>query len=147
MIKMEFSSLRRTQTHQYVIRFLFGGICTVVAGVIAKRYGPGIGGLFLAFPAIFPAGVSLIEDHEKRRKAAHGFNGTKRGRLAASIDALGAALGSVGLVAFALSLWIGLPRYNAYCSVVVATIVWFGLSFLLWKAHRHRVFHRKPFQI
>jgi hypothetical protein len=28
---------------------------TVVAGVIAARFGPIFGGLFLAFPAIFPA--------------------------------------------------------------------------------------------
>lgn len=142
MIKMEFSSLRQTQPHEYAIRFLFGGICTVLAGLIAKRYGPGIGGLFLAFPAIFPAGASLIEDHEKKRKAQHGFDGTKRGRLAASIDALGASLGSIGLAAFALTLWIVLPSHNAYGSVSFATFVWFGVSFLLWKAHRHRVFHR-----
>lgn len=142
MIKMEFSSLRQTQPHEYAIRFLFGGICTVLAGLIAKRYGPGIGGLFLAFPAIFPAGASLIEDHEKKRKAQHGFDGTKRGRLAASVDALGASLGSIGLAAFALTLWIVLPSHNAYGSVSFATFVWFGVSFLLWKAHRHRVFHR-----
>jgi Protein of unknown function (DUF3147) len=51
------------------VRFLFGGICTVGAGLIARRYGPGIGGLFLAFPAIFPASATLIQTHEKEKKA------------------------------------------------------------------------------
>jgi hypothetical protein len=76
---MDFSSLKETKPHEYALRFVFGGICTVLAGLIAKRYGPGLGGLFLAFPAIFPAGASLIESHEKRRKAEYGFDGTKRG--------------------------------------------------------------------
>ncbi len=52
----------------YAIRFLFGGLITVAAGIIAKRFGPGIGGLFLAFPAIFPASATLIEKHEKEKK-------------------------------------------------------------------------------
>src|ERR1700761_3386491 len=89
MIKVDLSSLRETKPHEYAMRFLFGGICTVLAGLVAKRFGPAVGGLFLAFPAIFPAGASLIEDHEKKRKAEYGLDGTVRGRLAASIDAAG----------------------------------------------------------
>src|SRR5271163_870272 len=105
MIRMDFSSLKETKSHEYAVRFLFGGICTVLAGVIAKRYGPGLGGLFLAFPAIFPAGVSLIESHEKENKQKVGANGETRGRLAASIDSTGAALGCIGLIAFAALSW------------------------------------------
>jgi hypothetical protein len=145
MLRMDFASLKETKPHEYGLRFVFGGICTVIAGLIAKRYGPGLGGLFLAFPAIFPASASLIEGHEKKRKADYGFDGTKRGRLAASIDALGAFLGSIGLMAFALTLWIGLPQYNALCILIVATVVWLGISTLLWAIHRNRLFHkRKP---
>jgi len=36
---------------------------TVIAGLIAFRFGPVVGGLFLAFPAIFPASATLIERH------------------------------------------------------------------------------------
>ena len=58
MIKMDFASLKETKPHEYALRFLFGGICTVLAVVIAKRYGPGFGGLFLAFlPSFQPAPV------------------------------------------------------------------------------------------
>ncbi len=40
---------------------------SVAAGLIANKWGPGVGGLFLAFPAIFPASVGLVEKHEKQK--------------------------------------------------------------------------------
>jgi hypothetical protein len=144
MLKVDLSSLRETKPHEYVIRFLFGGACTVLAGLIAKRFGPTIGGLFLAFPAIFPAGASLIENHEKKRKAEHGHDGTVRGRLAASVDAAGASLGCIGLMAFAIILSRGLPGHNAYWVISLATVVWMSLSTTLWALRRKRFFHRRP---
>jgi Protein of unknown function (DUF3147) len=114
------------------VRFLFGGLCIVLAGLIAKRFGPGIGGLFLAFPAIFPASATMIENHEKRRKAEIGRDGTKRGRLAASIDASGAVLGCVGLILFALIVWKMLPQHSAYAVIAVASMSWAAGSYLLW---------------
>ena len=131
--KIEFNlgSLRETRGHEYVVRFVFGGLCTVTAGLVAKRYGPGIGGLFLAFPAIFPASATMIENHEKRRKEA-GAAGTLRGRLAASIDASGAALGCVGLAAFALIVWRSLTLHNAYGVIAAAVASWAAVSYLLW---------------
>jgi len=102
------------------------------AGFMAKRYGPTVGGLFLAFPAIFPASATMIENHEKRRKAELGMNGTLRGRMAASIDASGAALGCVGLAGFAMVLWIGLPTHNSLTIVVLATVTWAILAYAFW---------------
>ena len=67
-IKVDFSVLGQTKWHEYAVRFLFGGLITAVAGIIAEKCGPGIGGLFLAFPAIFPASATLIEKHEKQKK-------------------------------------------------------------------------------
>jgi hypothetical protein len=134
MKRIEFSlgSLKETRGHEYLVRFVFGGFCTVIAGLVAKRYGPGIGGLFLAFPAIFPASATMIENHEKRRKAEAGADGTLRGRLAASIDASGAALGCVGLAAFALIVWRSLTLHNACGVISVAAASWAALSYLLW---------------
>lgn len=134
MKKVEFnlSSLRETRGHEYIVRFVFGGFCTVIAGLIAKRYGPGLGGLFLAFPAIFPASATMIESHEKRRKAEIGADGTKRGRLAASIDASGAVLGCIGLALFALIVWKTLSHGNAYGVIATAVLGWAALSYLLW---------------
>jgi len=78
-------------------------LITALAGIIAKKFGPGIGGLFLAFPAIFPASATLIEKHEKEKKESLGLKGAARGRNAASIDAAGSSLGSVGLFVLRLS--------------------------------------------
>src|SRR5260370_1358226 len=83
----------------------FGGLATAIAGVIAKEYGPSIGGLFLAFPAIFPASATLIEQHEKRKKQCTGGHGTLRGRSAAALDAAGASIGAFGLLTFACLAW------------------------------------------
>lgn len=134
MKKVQFNlrSLRETRGHEYLVRFLFGGLCTVIAGLIAKRFGPGIGGLFLAFPAIFPASATMIESHEKRRKAEIGADGMTRGRLAASIDASGAVLGCVGLALFALLVWKTLLHANAYLVIASAVLGWAALSYILW---------------
>jgi hypothetical protein len=39
-----------------------------------------VGGLFLAFPSIFPAAASLVESHEKKKKGRVGLDGETRGR-------------------------------------------------------------------
>ena len=115
----------------------------MLAGLMAKRFGPGIGGLFLAFPAIFPAGASLIESDEKRHKAELDCDGTARGRLAVSIDAMGASIGCIGLFVFAWILWLGLPTYNAYGVILAASVLWLLISVLLWvSARKTRIFHR-----
>src|SRR6267154_5911678 len=101
-IQVDLSTLAQTQWHDYAVRFLFGGLITTLAGIIAKEFGPGIGGLFLAFPAIFPASATLIEKHEQQKKERLGLHGSVRGRKAAGVDAAGAAIGSIGLSAFAL---------------------------------------------
>src|ERR1700761_3805605 len=105
VIKIDLASLRRTKWHDYLVRFLLGGAVTVITGLIAKRYGPAVGGLFLAFPAIFPASATLVEKHEKQKKERAGIQGSSRGRMAASLDARGAAMGSIGLMVFALVVW------------------------------------------
>ena len=110
-IEIDPKGLRGMGWRDYVLRFILGGGVTASAGVIAKIYGPVIGGLFLAFPAIFPASATLIEKHEIKKKAKAGFDGTIRGVKAASIDAAGAAIGTIGLALFALILWKLLGHY------------------------------------
>lgn len=64
-IQINLPALGRSRWYEYLVRFAFGGAVTVLAGIIGQRYGPGIGGLFLAFPAIFPATASMhgLEEH------------------------------------------------------------------------------------
>jgi hypothetical protein len=132
-VKIDSSALRQTQWHDYAIRFFFGGLITAIAGIIAKELGPGVGGLFLAFPAIFPASATLIEKQEKQKKERQGVDGTVRGRKAASIDAAGAAMGSLGLVVFAVVVWKLVPRYSHWMVLVAATTSWCAVSVLVWK--------------
>ena len=131
-IKVDLSGLGQTKWYEYAIRFLFGGLITAFAGIIAKKFGPGIGGLFLAFPAIFPASATLIEKHEKQKKEKKGLQGTQRGREAASIDAAGSAMGSIGLLVFALLVWQFLPRHSTWIVLMAATAAWLTVSVLIW---------------
>lgn len=143
MIGANFSAIRGTKPHEYLMRFAFGGAATVLAGVIARHWGPGPGGLFLAFPAIFPASVTLISTHERRRKHRSGLPGTGRGRLAASLEAVGATMGCVGLMAFAVVLWLLLPRHTGWWVVPLATAVWTAVATACWWVRRKRVFRRR----
>jgi hypothetical protein len=82
-ISANFSALRKTKWYEYAMRFLLGGTVTVVAGFLAKHYGLVFGGLFLAFPAIFPASATLADKHERQKKQRAGIPQTTRGRLVA----------------------------------------------------------------
>jgi hypothetical protein len=130
------SVLRRTKWYEYASRFLFGGAITLIAGILAKRYGPVFGGLFLAFPAIFPSSVTLVEKHERQKKQRAGIPRTIRGRLAAALDARGAAMGSIGLACFGLVVWKLLPLWKPAPVLLVALVIWFGISFLIWRARK-----------
>jgi len=133
-VKLNISNLGRTTWHEYIVRFAFGGTVTALAGVIAKQYGPEIGGLFLAFPAIFPAAATLIQKQEKQEKEDVGQSGIIRGREAAGADATGAAMGSFGLLAFAVIIWRWIPNYHPLIVFCIATVAWFLVAFLVWKA-------------
>lgn len=139
IVQAKLSALKGIRFHEYAIRFLFGGLVCVAAGLIAKRFGPAIGGLFLAFPAIFPAGASLVESHERKHKARGGFDGTNRGRTVAGIDAAGAAIGCFGLAGFAIVCWLCLPRLATATVFAIATFAWLLLSVGLWLIRKSRI--------
>src|SRR5437762_8412818 len=123
-IEIDPSGLKQTKWHEYALRFAAGGVITVIAGFIARKWGPGIGGLLLAFPAIFPASATLIEKHEKQRKEKRDLKGIIRGRQAASVEAAGSAMGSVGLISFAILIWQLLCGHSAWEVLLGATVAW-----------------------
>ncbi len=135
LIRAKLSVLGQTRWYEYLIRFALGGLATVLAGVMAKLYGPMIGGLFLAFPAIFPASATLVEAHERKRKEKAGLRGTQRGKDAAALDAAGAALGSIGLAAFAAVIWLTLSRGTVW-PFIAASAAWLSISMLCWYGRR-----------
>jgi hypothetical protein len=131
-LDLRFDSLKQTTPTEYVSRFVFGGLVTVVAGLVADRFGPVIGGLFLAFPGIFPAGVSLVEKHKTLRENAEGKVGTWAARGQASVEATGASIGTLGLTGFAVVLWQGLPRLSFLPVLLIAAGTWTVVSWLCW---------------
>src|ERR1700676_5195105 len=135
VVRVKWSALTQSSWYEYGVRFVLGGVATVFAGAVAKFFGPEAGGLFLAFPAIFCASATLIEKHERERKQRLGLCGYRRGTDAAALDAAGAALGSIGLAAFGVSVWLLAPGF-AYSSLALASITWLLVSVLLWRMRR-----------
>ena len=126
------SALLQTKWHEYLSRFVIGGVVTALAGVIAQKYGPVLGGLFLAFPSIFPASATLIEKHEKRREERNAVSAQMQGRKAVEMDAFGAAMGALGLLAFALLAWRLMPVLAPWLVLTGSAVAWFLVSILVW---------------
>ena len=76
--------------------------------------------------------ATLIEKHEITKKAKAGFDGTTRGTKVASIDAVGATLGTIGLMLFALTIWKLLGRYPAFFVLGGATAAWLLSAVVGW---------------
>jgi hypothetical protein len=117
-ITIDPAKLKQAKAKEYAIRFGFGGGITLATGLIAHFFGPLVGGLFLAFPAILPASVTLLQQHEDHTQAG--------------LDALGAVLGSAGLLAFGLVIWLLAQHLPAWLLLLLAALVWFAVSSLLW---------------
>jgi hypothetical protein len=98
----------------------------------AIRFGHKIGGVFLAFPAILPASLTLVAHKESDHHA--------------SINAEGAVLGGIALVGFSLTAYLFLPRIGAW-ALLVAGAIWAMVAVALyfiarrWLASEDKVPH------
>ena len=105
----------------YAVRFLFGAGISLAAGVAGMVFGPRIGGVLLGFPAILPASLTLIQKAE--------------GRDEASIDSVGAILGAVAMIAFAVVVSVSVTSLGVVPSLAIALLTWVavavGLYFLV----------------
>jgi hypothetical protein len=117
-VKIEPSRLRKTKWQEYAVRFIFGGAITALTGLVAHLYGPVIGGLFLAFPAILPASLTLIEKHS--------------GKEEAEAAAHGATIATAGLFGFGAVVWALAGQLAAWLVLLIALIVWAVLAVGLW---------------
>jgi hypothetical protein len=136
MVHFKWSALRESRWYEYVVRFALGGLATCFAGFVANVDGPTVGGLFLAFPAIFCAGATMIETHERRRKREKDMRGERRGREAAALDAAGAGWGSAGLLGFALIVWLGPVDMSFEITMAIASVGWAIVAVLMWRVRR-----------
>src|SRR5206468_9820251 len=129
------SSLKEGRWYEYLIRFALGGAATVFTGLVSSRYGAFVGGLFLALPAIFCASATLIEKHEIRRKREAGLAGERRGQMTAAVDAAGAALGALGMLAFAVAFSLTAVTGIA-AAFLGASFAWLATSVVAWYVRR-----------
>ena len=134
-IRISSSSLKESRWYEYLIRLTLGGAATVLTGLISSEYGASLGGLFLALPAIFCASATLIEKHEIRRKRKAGLAGERRGQEAAAVDSAGAALGALGMLAFAAVFWL-MVEISVLGAFLAASVTWPVVSVAAWYVRR-----------
>ncbi len=109
-ITIESSRLRDLEVKALAVRFAFGFTISVLVGAIGLAAGDRIAGLFLAFPAILPASLTLIADEDGEEKA--------------KVDAAGACFGSVGLSAYGAASWFLLSRMAPVPAELGAVVAW-----------------------
>jgi hypothetical protein len=124
--RLRLAGAKEPKPWEYALRFVYGGTITVVAGILASAYGPIVGGLFLAFPAILPATMTLLGRHD--------------GRVKAIDEARGARIGSVGMLAFAIAIAELAGRIRPWMVLGMATAAWLVVNLALWFAR----FGREP---
>ena len=107
---LDLAKLRDVKLRELAIRFAFGAVIAVAAGVLGKVVGERFAGTFLAFPAILPATLTLIQEKEGARRADK--------------DAIGAVLGGLALACFAGVAELTWLRLPAAASLVVAFAAW-----------------------
>jgi hypothetical protein len=117
-VRFDRGALRSVPPRDLALRFVFGFAVSVVAAIVTLASGSRAGGLFLAFPAILPASLTLIEKKEGQRQAEG--------------NAIGAIIGAVALVLFALTAWALFTRIPGGAAEAVALAVWLAVSLLVY---------------
>ncbi len=107
---LDLGELRKVQPKQMAVRFAFGAAISVIAGLGGVAFGSTVGGLLLAFPAILPAALTLIERADGNDAAVH--------------DVGGAVLGGAGLIAFAVVAFGILGSIPAPGALLLALAAW-----------------------
>jgi uncharacterized membrane protein len=111
--------LKGKKPRDYLVRFAFGASISLVAALVSLKYQL-FGGMFLAFPAILPASLTLVQRDS--------------GREEASIDAAGAIIGAIGLLAFALVAAFGIPALGAITALVASAVAWLVVAMTIYVA-------------
>jgi hypothetical protein len=123
---VDLAKLSKIRPKDLAVRFAFGAAISLVAGLISLAFGATAGGMFLAFPAILPASLTLIEKKEGTEAAIHDLDGT--------------ILGAAALGAFALVAGMGLRSASAALALPAALATWLGASLIayviVWKARK-----------
>jgi hypothetical protein len=108
--RVQLAKLKEVEPGDLLVRIAFGALISVIAGVVSLVWNAKAGGMFLAFPAILPATLTLIEKKESKREAEE--------------DDEGALLGSVAMFSFAATSVWALATFAAGIALAAATGAW-----------------------
>jgi hypothetical protein len=128
-IGFRLEKLSELSARELSTRFAFGAGISIVASIVGIVFSPVVGGMFLAFPAILPATLTLLEKEEGIDDAVHNVRG--------------ALLGAIGLVAFAVLATVLLTHTSAFVALMSASIGWITVSLAIYLAvaawrHAHK---------
>jgi Protein of unknown function (DUF3147) len=116
--KLDLGKVRQTPPRDLLIRFGAGAATSVVSGATTIVFGPRVGGVLLAFPAILAASLTLIEKQD--------------GSIDAREDARGAIAGGCALAIFALAAELTLGHTSGSVALLIAAAAWVGAAFALY---------------
>lgn len=129
VVGIHLGALRDLSRRDLLVRFAFGAAISAIAGIVSVLAGSQPGGLLLAFPAILPATLTLVEKDESERQAE-------------DLD-LGSILGAASLAAFAAVVWQYMPAWNPAANIVAALAAWLAMAVGLYLAIRLGL-HERP---
>lgn len=116
--QLDLSRLRKIQPRAYLIRFLFGGVISVIALLIGHWTTQPFGGVFTAFPAILLASLTLIGKDDGKEQAAE--------------DAEGGVLGAVAFVCAAIFITLTITHIAGIVSLLAALLLWALIAISLY---------------
>jgi hypothetical protein len=120
---LQLAGLRDVRLRDYLVRFALGAGVSIVAGVLGQVVSARFAGVFLAFPAILPASLTLIQAKEGTREADR--------------NAIGAVLGALGLTVFAATAEAAFGRLDPWVALALALPAWVVVSVALYGLLAH----------
>lgn len=116
--RLELSKLKEVRPKDYLARFVLGALISSGAAIVVKVAGARFGGMLLAFPAILPASLTLVQEEEGTRMADR--------------NAIGAVLGGFGLAVFAAIVEKTILHLPPLLAVVAALAGWAVTAVVLY---------------
>lgn len=121
---LDASKIKDITAEELGLRFLAGALVSILSGALTLAFGPRVGGVLLAAPAIMAATLTLIAREEDAIDARE--------------DARGAIVGACALTLFAAVAAMTLGHLAGGLALLAATIVWvvaavLGYVILWWR--------------
>lgn len=118
--RLDLGKVAHTERKQLLYRFGAGALTSIAAGAVTLAFGNRVGGIFLAFPAILAASLTLIEEEEAAVDARE--------------DARGATVGGAALALFAAVAATALGHLAGALALLGATVAWLAAALLGYAA-------------